>query len=361
MIRIIGIYRIVNMINGKNYIGQSIDIGRRIEQRKKYYRSYSGIPFRKLYNAFYEYGLENFGYQILETCVPEQLNDREMVWVNYLNTFKNGYNMTTGGGGFGAGESSPSAKLIDEEVIEIKNLLLDKEVKIKDIATKYDVSESVISSINTGNSWSHIDKDVFNYPIRSNPYEINLCIICNNRISYNNSSGKCRSCGDLERIYSRSTLTKDKVSEAKVTLKNNPSLTIREISQMLNISYDILRNINYGKSWKNVDKNIYTYPIKDVIYYIPTCTLCGKEISYKSSTELCKICLGTTIIGEDNPTAKLTKEEVFDIKRHLKYHNHLSMNTLAKKYNISRTSISRINMGESWESVIFENGKYPLR
>lgn len=67
----IGIYKITNNINGKVYIGQSIDINKRWKEHK--YRSQ--IPNKEydkyLYRAFRKYGLENFTFEILEECTYE--------------------------------------------------------------------------------------------------------------------------------------------------------------------------------------------------------------------------------------------------------------------------------------------------
>ncbi len=57
---ICGIYQIPNNINGKIYIGQSIDIKRRWNQHK--YGKGSII----LKNAIKKYGINNFKFEVLE-------------------------------------------------------------------------------------------------------------------------------------------------------------------------------------------------------------------------------------------------------------------------------------------------------
>lgn len=79
--------------SGKSYIGQSIDFTRRLVEHKNPKKR--SLP--KLYQAIKKYGFENFTIEILETCEPELLNDREIYWINYYDTFNNGYNATTGG------------------------------------------------------------------------------------------------------------------------------------------------------------------------------------------------------------------------------------------------------------------------
>lgn len=91
----IGIYKITNTLNGKCYIGQSIDIQRRWEEHL--YRS-SNCIFLKY--ALYKYGASNFTFEVIEECEPEMLNEREMYWIKYYNSFgDDGYNLTAGGSG----------------------------------------------------------------------------------------------------------------------------------------------------------------------------------------------------------------------------------------------------------------------
>lgn len=87
----IGIYKITNKINKKAYIGQSIDIERRWqehihEDRQSY-----------IHNAIKKYGINNFSFEIIEECSKEELDEKEIFWIKYYNTFENGYNLTLGG------------------------------------------------------------------------------------------------------------------------------------------------------------------------------------------------------------------------------------------------------------------------
>ena len=46
-----------------------------------------------------KYGIENFTFEIIEECSQEQLNEREIYWISYYDSFnkEKGYNMTPGG------------------------------------------------------------------------------------------------------------------------------------------------------------------------------------------------------------------------------------------------------------------------
>ena len=97
MIKVCGIYKITNKINGKCYIGQSNDIHRRWKQEL--------APNAKLNphlaRAFEKYGIDNFEFEIIEECQREQLNEREQFYIEIYHSIdpKLGYNKTEGGDG----------------------------------------------------------------------------------------------------------------------------------------------------------------------------------------------------------------------------------------------------------------------
>ena len=91
----IGIYKITNKINGKSYIGLSINIEERF---KEHYRQ-DKEKGKVLYSAFQKYGIENFDFSIIELCSTEELNEKEKYWIAYYDTYNNGYNATLGGEG----------------------------------------------------------------------------------------------------------------------------------------------------------------------------------------------------------------------------------------------------------------------
>lgn len=44
-----------------------------------------------------KYGISNFTFEIIEECDKQSLNEREIYWIEYYDSFHNGYNMTIGG------------------------------------------------------------------------------------------------------------------------------------------------------------------------------------------------------------------------------------------------------------------------
>jgi hypothetical protein len=46
-----------------------------------------------------KYGVENFSIEEIECCSAEEASEREIYWIEYYGSFKNGYNATRGGDG----------------------------------------------------------------------------------------------------------------------------------------------------------------------------------------------------------------------------------------------------------------------
>ena len=91
----IGIYKIENLINHKIYIGQSVNIEKRWQKHKSavFNKNDKGYEY-PLYRAIRKYGIDNFSFSIIEKCSDLELNDREVYWIDYYNSFFEGYNQS---------------------------------------------------------------------------------------------------------------------------------------------------------------------------------------------------------------------------------------------------------------------------
>lgn len=89
----IGIYKIKNNVNGKFYIGQSIDVEKRWK-RHIWELNNCRHENRHLNNSWSKYGQSNFSFQILEECYKDDINSRELF---YINELKPQYNIKGGG------------------------------------------------------------------------------------------------------------------------------------------------------------------------------------------------------------------------------------------------------------------------
>jgi group I intron endonuclease len=99
------IYKVANLINGKVYIGQTVNTLRKRKTQHKTASKRKKYEDMLLYKAFKKYGFENFEWKIIDNASNENdLNEKEVYWIKYYNSyigFKNcnGYNMTLGGHG----------------------------------------------------------------------------------------------------------------------------------------------------------------------------------------------------------------------------------------------------------------------
>lgn len=89
------IYLITNLINGKQYVGQTTQAA-----EKRFYRHLTGHSKNMIIGkAIKKHGAENFEMSVLENCDSiEALNEREEFYIQSLNTLiPNGYNVALGG------------------------------------------------------------------------------------------------------------------------------------------------------------------------------------------------------------------------------------------------------------------------
>lgn len=88
-----GIYKLTNLENGMTYVGQAISIADRFRQHIKRGLGAENATNNKLYPAMKEYGVENFSFEIIEECLPEELNDKEQKWQDYFLSKTFGYSI----------------------------------------------------------------------------------------------------------------------------------------------------------------------------------------------------------------------------------------------------------------------------
>lgn len=108
MKKVCGIYKITSP-SGKMYIGQSVDINRRL----KSYRSCLCKEQVFLFNSIKKYGWEFHKFEIIKECNPDELNVLEKYYVDMFNTFNSeiGMNLRDGGGSKGTMSESSKEKM----------------------------------------------------------------------------------------------------------------------------------------------------------------------------------------------------------------------------------------------------------
>ena len=161
----IGIYIITNKINNKSYIGQSVDIEKRITVhfRTAFRENYPTYNYH-IYQAIRKYGKENFEWRILETLKEidkKKLDQLEQYYINKYDTFHHGYNMNEGGNtanqNIASGEKNGKAKLTEKDAVNIREAYNNHELK-RDVYERYKdrISESGFHKIWNWENWKNI-------------------------------------------------------------------------------------------------------------------------------------------------------------------------------------------------------------
>jgi len=125
---ICGIYKIENIINGKVYIGQSINIYKRWSEHKRNLNNVNNKhPNDYLQKSWDKYGRDNFTFEIIEKCSVANIDEKEILYIqqykSHIRTF--GYNIELGG---------CYTKIMSEETkrkISIANKNPSKETRLK--------------------------------------------------------------------------------------------------------------------------------------------------------------------------------------------------------------------------------------
>ena len=127
------IYKIINDINGKVYIGKThCSVEKRWKQHCRDFRKNRNEK-RPLYAAMKKYGIEHFHVKLIEeTDNPEE---REKYWIEYYGSFKYGYNATIGGDG---------KSYIDRQLVKS---LYNKLGSCKEVAETMGIGRDTVSKI----------------------------------------------------------------------------------------------------------------------------------------------------------------------------------------------------------------------
>lgn len=226
----IGIYKITNQLTGDSYIGQSVQIEDRFDEHKNP-NNWNREQNKRLYQAFIEFGLRNFTFEVIEECKIEELNQREQYWIDFYHTYPNQYNMTPGGQ-FNAGESHPSHKLTEQDIRDIRQRYANKERK-SDVYSlyQYKIGESGFHKIWNGMTWKNIMPDVYTSE--------------NKDFHTHNTSNKGSKNG-------RSKLTEEDVRQIRIRRKNGEVLSQVYSDYSTKLTYKSFVNVWSYQNWKDI-------------------------------------------------------------------------------------------------------------
>jgi len=302
--KISGVYKIVNTINRKMYIGSSIHINDRWKEHKRYLKN-NKHHSNHLQKSWNKYGKDNFKFEIIERCEENETLIKEQYYLDLYKTYNRnkGYNISTNSSApmmgrkhseetkiklseiirnrdasaWIRGEDKPNSKFKDEDIIKIKKLVYEGN-KILDIAKLYNVEPNTITQIKTGDRWSHIKTE----------YD------------------------DLILQTPRQKLTKEDVINIKKLLIEE-NLNIIEISELFEVTFGLISSIKNLNSWENI----------------------GEEYNEQLANRLC--------------VKKLDKNKVKEIKYLLL--EGKSCFEISKIYNVTRSTISYIKQNKTWKDV----------
>lgn len=320
-----GIYRLYNFVQGKSYVGQSQNLKKRVYQH--WHPNNKKIPY---IDRVIQENPKDFKIYVLERCNIELLDVREQYWINYYNSFRNGYNLTKGGT-LWRGENHPKAKLNQKQVSEIQQLLLNgysaTEIKKE---KNFDVSIEQISAINNGYTWRN---DNLRYP--------------------------------LSRFAGVKLFSDKQVIDIRLKCydnRNNLSAVVKQLAAFYKTNPGNIYSIVYGRTYCDIAGPILNKPIKhhfskeEILYWrklksktnLPTvelwneyCQENDKKISYGAFKDMIN---GRTY--RDLPLASYNSQQDKKIN---KYNfilenlplSDLSIKEFAKKYDFSERTVYR--------------------
>ena len=220
------VYCYTNLVNGKKYIGQTLNPSQRYKSHKSVHLNEKDPEYDSVFHrALRKYGWENFKYEVLiEDDNIDLINNLEIFYIDFYDTqIPNGYNVLPGGKNCSRSLSDETkeklrwshGRLTKEEVIFIRLAYADGKSP-KQIYQENFQERMVYSSfmnIWSGNRYATVMPEVI-------------------------EKGR------------HTKLNKQQVREIKIALKNNESY--RSIAKRYNVTKGAIESIYQGKTWKDV-------------------------------------------------------------------------------------------------------------
>jgi group I intron endonuclease len=344
-----GVYQIRNLVNGKRYVGSSINLKKREKEHIGNLKKNRHINFH-LQNSWNKYGENNFIFEILEKCQSEKLLEKEQF---YINLFFPEYNICkTAGNTIGykhtktslnkfSGENHYGSKLTQKQVDEIRKKY-DLGESQKKLVNEYRVSRGCIQGIIKNKTW-HDEEYILNKERIPSTQKLTKSLVLKIRNLYltekytqkelgkmfNVARGTIRGVISNERWndknynHKKKNRTKSVLGEEQVMEIRDKYSTgdysLKSLKKEYNVSYSIVFNIVFNHTWK----------------HLPLCQVTRK-------TKQKQI--------ENHPESKISFKIAQDIRE--KYNSgNFFQKELAKEYNLSRMQILRIVKNRAWKKL----------
>jgi len=136
-----GIYRWINNINGKSYVGSSVDLSKRLYIYYSLAHIIVQSKFSLICKALVKHGYSTFSFEILEFCDRKNVLVREQY---YLDLLKPEYNILKKAGSPLGYRHTDEAK---EKLKGPKNFSLEHLTKLKEHITNYNAKRAVVIEV----------------------------------------------------------------------------------------------------------------------------------------------------------------------------------------------------------------------
>lgn len=338
------IYMYTNKINGKKYIGQTICS---LKKRHSQHMCQNETYFDRALN---KYGTENFELKIVEDNIfdTDELNQKEIYYIDKFDTFNNGYNMTRGG--------DNGTKFSEEDRNRIVDLIKNTSMSFKEIGEKTGYTIYTISSINQGETFPSEDEA---YPIRTqrntqkfsqDDIEAVIELLKTTDFSFDKISeitntnwnfvadvnrGKRKFASHdeirfpIRENHKHTKVTSELINSIIYELQKDES-SEEEIGELLNISSYTVGQINRGKH--SICKSLnMSFPIRQKQHRNKT-NYSGRKINDNQLLEIIDLLLNTSLSTEE----------------------------IARRYGVDKSAIDRINRGVVFKPITNQY-KLPIR
>ena len=291
-----GIYMIKNMINGKVYIGQAVNIDKRWHD---HINELNGNRHnnKHLQRAWNKDGANNFIFNIVEECPKDELNDREIYYIAQYkaHNMKYGYNKTYGGEGV-----KPTDEIKAKMSKNIKKALGKPAVRVK-------MSKSM--------------KEQYKNPV----------VRARHKKAMEDQAVHDKMSKSIKKAYANpvihdkiSVLTKEEVLQI-IELFVNKHYSMIKLGKMFNIGHGAIASIIDNQTFHIYDKEINKMLAK---YNLTRADLKGMK-------------------RKANNKKKLSKENVLSVID-LYLHGH-TQKEIAKMYNMDERNIGRLINGDTYK------------
>lgn len=148
------IYCYTNTVNGKCYVGQTVNEGLRKVQHLRDALSYNKqTAFAR---AIRKYGIDKFQYNIIETVAISLLNDRETYWIEQFEGYTKGYNSTKEGNSLSGFKRSKETRKLDSMVKSIP--IIQYDLNNDEYVAEYKSSRDAAVNLGNPTYQGHINK-----------------------------------------------------------------------------------------------------------------------------------------------------------------------------------------------------------